>query len=475
MKNLLSALIILSTALLSCNSGSTNSSSSATAGNSLPGDSVIAIAKDAFVFGIPLFLIDVTKKSFTNVETPVPGMAAPLNQLTISTSFPPQNETVVVRPNADTYYTLAFLDLGKEPIVLTVPVTNNNFFLLPMLDAYTNVFASPGTRTGIKKGGTFLITGPDWKDSLPAKMTQIKSPTNTVWFIGRFQVNSEKQGAEVVVPLEKKLSLTPLSAFGKPYTAPKGVVDPSISKELPNVQLEKAEIESFFNYINQLMLTNPPTAADAPALAAFAKINVGPGLKFDLNTFDTATQAKLKEIPKMVIAEIYEVLKSGVIKPVNGWSVAFKGFGNSGTDYKLRALVAFLGLGANIPEDAVYPTSAVDSAGNPYSGANKYIMHFAKGETPPVNAFWSLTMYSADGYFIANPINRYAIGNRNPLKYNSDGSLDLYFQNVSPGKEKESNWLPAPAGNFNLCLRLYWPKEEFLSGKWTPPAVVKAN
>ena len=167
------------------------------------------------------------------------------------------------------------------------------------------------------------------------------------------------------------------------------------------------------------------------------------------------------------------MLKSGVIKPVNGWSVAFKGFANPGTDYDLRALVAFLGLGANLPEDAIYPTSAVDGDGNPYNGANKYVMHFDKGQTPPVNAFWSLTMYSAEGYFVANPIDRYAIGNRNPLKYNADGSLDLYFQNVSPGKDKEANWLPAPAGAFNLLLRLYWPKEEMLKGNWTPPPVKK--
>jgi DNA sulfur modification protein DndE len=439
----------------------------------LPKDSVIAIAKNAFVYGAPLFLIDVTKKKTTNVEVPVLGLAAPINQLTISTSFPPQNETMVVRPNADTYYTMGFLDLGKGAMVLTLPVTNDNYFMFPMLDAYTNVFVSPGTRTGVKKGGAFLITGPNWKDSVPAGMKQIKSPTSTVWVIGRFQVNSEKQGAQVVVPLEKKVSIIPLSAYGKPYTEPKGIVDPNISKELPNDQLANIPIDSFFNYINQLMVTNPPSDADAPAMEMFAKIGVGPGLKFDLNSFDTATQATLKEIPRMVIAHIYEVLKSGVVKPVNGWSVAFKGFGNAGTDYDLRMMVAFLGLGANIPEDAIYPTSALDSAGNPYSGTNKYVIHFAKGQTPPVNAFWSLTMYSAEGYFIANPINRYAIGDRNPLKYNADGSLDIYFQNASPGKDKENNWLPAPTGPFNLCLRLYWPKQEVVTGKWTPPPVKK--
>jgi hypothetical protein len=472
MKKLLFVFVtVLAVTLYSCNSGSPTSST--TSGNTVPGDSVIAIAKKAFVYGVPLFLIDLTKKKITNTEMPVPGLLAPLNQVFISTNFPPQNQTLIVRPNADTYYVVGFFDLSKGPMVMTVPVTNDVYYLLPMLDAYTNVFASPGKRTGLTKGATLLLTGPGWKDSIPAGMKEIKAPTSTIWLIGRFQVNSEKQGAEVIVPLEKKITVTPLSAFGKPYSAPNGVVDSGLSKAYPNDQLANISIDSFFNFINQLMISDPPSSADSTAIRDFAKIGVGPGLKFDLSSFDTATQVVLKEIPKGTIAHINEVLKNGAVKPVNGWSVAYKGFGNYGTDYDLRALVAFLGLGANIPEDAVYPTSAVDSSGNPYNGANKYVMHFAKSELPPVNGFWSLTMYSADGYFIANPINRYAIGNRNPLKYNSDGSLDLYFQNTSPGKDKENNWLPAPAGVFNLCLRLYWPKEEFLSGNWTPPPVRK--
>jgi hypothetical protein len=472
MKKYLSSFFIIALAITSCNS-KPDATVSTTSG--LSKDSVLSIAKSAYIYGMAAFLLDVTRKKITNVEAPIAGLAAPINQITISTSFPPQDQTVVVRPNADTYYAVGFFDLTKEPMVLTVPVTNDIYYLLPMLDGFGNVFESPGKRTGVTKGGTFLLTGPDWKDSIPASMKQIKAPTNIVFMIGRFQVNSEKQGAQVIVPLEKKLLVVPLSAYGKPYTAPKGVVNPDYSKLTPNDQLANTNIDSFFNYVNQILLINPPTAADAPAMAQFAKIGVGPGLKFDLSSFDTATQAALKAIPKDVIGYINETITKGAVKPVNGWSVAFKGFGNYGTDYELRAFVCYIGLGANIPQDAVYPTSAVDSAGNPYNGANKYVMHFAKGQTPPVNGFWSLTMYNDRGYFIANPINRYAIGNRNPLKYNADGSLDLYFQNVSPGKDKENNWLPAPPGSFNLCLRLYWPKEEFLSGNWTPPPVRKMN
>ncbi len=224
------------------------------------------------------------------------------------------------------------------------------------------------------------------------------------------------------------------------------------------------------------MAANQPPAMDSVALAKFATIGVGPGLKFDLSSFDTTTQASLKELPEMVIDYINEILTSGRLNPpVNNWNVAYKGFGNYGTNYDLRAIVCYAGLGANIPEDAVYPASAKDADGSPYTGANKYVLHFDKGQTPPVHGFWSLTMYNNEGYFIENPINRYAIGNRNPLKFNADSSLDLYFQNKSPGKDKETNWLPAPPGPFNLMLRMYWPAEVFLSGNWTPPAVKKVN
>src|SRR5664279_153211 len=438
-------------------------------------DSVVSIAKAAFIFGMPIALMDMTKKKVINIVKAKEGiLMAPINQLAVATQFPNAKFTDVVRPNADTYYHTGFLDLGADALVLTVPNTNGRYYLLPMLDAYGNVFSSPGKRTTGTMADTFLITGPKWTGNIPAGMLEIKSPTNMVWLLGRIQVNSEADGTKVVVPLERKINITPLTSWGKPYSAPDGTVDASLPKDGPNAQLLAMSTDSFFNYINTLMVANPPAPADTAALAKFAKIGVGPGMKFDLSSFDTSTQAALKEIPKMVIGYMNELLQSGKLsKPINGWNVVYKGFGNYGTDYDLRAIVCYGGLGANIPDDAVYPASAKDSDGNPYSGANKYVLHFAKGQTPPVHAFWSLTMYNNDGYFIENPINRYAIGNRNPLKYNADSSVDLYFQNLSPGKDKENNWLPAPPGAFNLMLRMYWPAEEFLSGNWTPPAVVK--
>ncbi len=470
MKKCLYVIILFALGFSSC-----TSTSEKTGTGTLSKDSIVSIAKAAFIFGMPVALMDMTRKKVTDIVKAQEGvLKAPINQLVVSTQFPNAKFTDVVRPNADTYYHTGFLDLATDALVLTVPNTNGRYYLLPMLDAYGNVFSSPGKRTTGTMADTFLITGPEWKGTIPAGMKEIKSPTNMVWLLGRIQVNSEADGIKMVIPIERKINIIPLASWGKPYTAPNGTVDPNLPKDGPNAQLFAMTVDSFFNYVNTLMVANPPAQADTAALENFAKIGVGPGLKFELSSFDTATQAALQELPKMVVTYINEILQSGKLsKPVNGWNVVYKGFGNYGTDYDLRALVCYGGLGANIPEDAVYPATAKDADGNPYSGANKYVLHFAKGQTPPVHAFWSLTMYNNEGYFIENPINRYAIGDRNPLKYNADSSVDLYLQNLSPGKNKENNWLPAPPGPFNLMLRMYWPAEEFLSGNWTPPAVVK--
>ena len=470
MKKLLVIVLLLSAGLYSC----TSTPDKAAASGALSKDSVVSLVRQAFVFTAPIALMDFTKKKLTNAAVFKEGaMAAPVNQLMVVTEIPDAKFTAVVRPNADTYYHNGFLDLGPDALVLTVPNTNGRYYLLPMLDAYGNVFSSPGKRTTGTNADTFLITGPKWSGSAPAGMKVIKAPTNMVWLLGRIQVNSQADGDKVVVPIERKMVLTPLASWGKPYARPGGKFDSTLTNQSPNEQLVSMPVDAFFNYVNALMVDNPPAAADSSILAKLAQIGVGPGLKFDLSSYDTATQAAIKEVPKAVVNYVLEMASKGIVKPVNGWSVAWRGFGNYGTDYDLRFAVCYLGLGANLPEDAVYPSCFVDADGNKFDGANNYVMHFEKGKTPPVHGFWSLTMYNEAGFFIANPINRFAIGDRNLLKYNADSSVDLYFQHASPGKDKESNWLPAPAGAFNLMLRMYWPAEEFLSGNWTPPAVTK--
>jgi hypothetical protein len=255
-------------------------------------------------------------------------------------------------------------------------------------------------------------------------------------------------------------------------------VDPNIDMKTPPVeQLEKMNGTTFFNTLASLLKSNPPPPSEASVLAKLAKIGVVPGEKFDPGKLDPSVAKGLEKSVSVALEKLRTAAKETGTQ-VNGWRVPPMILGNYGTDYGARAVVALIALGANLPGDAVYPTAYVDGDGKPLNGANGYLLHFDKGETPPVNAFWSITMYNADSFFVDNPINRYAISSWMLLKRNKDGSIDIFIQRESPGKDKEANWLPAPADNFNLTLRMYWPKDKapsILDGTWKPPAVKAAQ
>jgi len=219
---------------------------------------------------------------------------------------------------------------------------------------------------------------------------------------------------------------------------------------------------------------NPPAAADASALNNFTAIGVAPGTPFDLKSLDPAVAKSVEGSVKTAQAKISAEAKKPHGKKVNGWDV-MTNLGRYGTDYLFRSVVALVGLGANLPEDAIYPRATEDTDGQPLNGANRYLVHFPHGQLPPVNAFWSLSMYNSKQFFAQNPINRYAIGDRDKLKFNDDGSLTINIQRESPGKEKESNWLPAPKDSFNVFMRLYWPKKEILDGVWKAPGVERVK
>lgn len=446
----------------------------ATAASQLPTDTVAAIAGQAYIYGYPLVLLYESMRKATNMEAPEWNNAyAPINQFGHFRSFPDATFKDVVKPNCDTYYSIAFLDLTAEPMVLTVPNTDGRYYLLPMLDAYTNVFASPGKRTTGTEAGMFLVTGPAYKGAIPDSMKQIKAPTNLVWLLGRTQVNNAKDGSTVVKKIQDGYHLTPLSKYGTDYTPPKNTIDPSIGDTPPPVKVEGMDVETFFNELNQLLAMYPPPATDSTFLKSFAAIGIGAGKQFSLTGFDSTTQNVLKQVPARVIQALKDAAANRGNDLENGWSVTRQGVGNYGTRFQMRALIALIGLGANLNEDASYPTCQTDQNGDKFNGANKYVIHFEKGQTPPVNAFWSITMYGMDDLLIANPINRFAIGDRDKLKYNADGSLDINIQHDSPGKDKEANWLPAGKDGFTLTMRLYWPKEEFLNGSWKIPPVKK--
>jgi hypothetical protein len=349
----------------------------------------------------------------------------------------------VTAPNADTLYSSAFLDLSKEPYILSIPGAKGRYYLIPMLDGWTTVFQVPGKRTTGTKAQTYAITGPGWSGTLPEGVIEYKSATNMVWIIGRIYCTGTPADYKAVHALQDKLRLVPLNAYSKPYTPPVGSVDPSIDvKKPPRDQVNAMDAEAYFKLLASLMKNNPPTPADAPMVAQMAKIGLVPGQDFDLSKLDPSTAKALADVPKAAQQKIAGYIAQAG-RAANGW-IIFEKTGLYGTDYLDRATITWYGLGANRPQDAVYPTSELSADGKPYDGANKYVIHFDKDELPPVNGFWSLTMYDAQYFFVANPLNRYTLSQRNKLNRNSDGSLDLYIQNESPGAAKESNWLPAP-------------------------------
>ena len=477
-------LIIVSSLLLgillaftSCNNAKKNKAKRDI--SALSDEEIVNIATKAYVYGYPLILMDLTWKVGTNVEAPgIRTSSAPANQFGHFREFPDHTMTDVVKPNVDTYYSTVFFDLSKEAFVLSVPATER-YYLLPMLDAYTNVFESPGTRTTGTDAEDFLITGPFWEGEAPEGMTQIKSPTSLVWLLGRTQVKSKEDGATVVKTIQDGYKLVPLKSFGKAYTAPKGVVNEEYKSIVPVKTIEAMPINTFFSEMAALLVKNPPFEGDEAIINDMAKIGIVPGKPFSMDGFSDDLTAKLEAIPKAVDKNFKSIVASqdpGTL--INGWGKAYQApnMGNYGTDYNFRALVAYVGLGANLPQDAVYPNTALDGDGNLLDSDSKYVVHFEEDQIPPAKAFWSLTVYNDQNFLAENPINRFALGDRDDLTFNKDGSLDIYVQRDNPGEAKYSNWLPAPAeGNFELTLRLYWPKEEVLNGTWTPVPVQKVQ
>lgn len=439
------------------------------------------IGIEAYEYAYPLVTMELTRRVSTNVAAPE-GSKAPMTQFAKLRGYPAVDDHTVTAPNADTLYTIVWLDVSKEPCIISAPDMKGRFFLLPILDGWTTVFADPGKRTTGTGAQKFAITGPGWTGTLPAGVTEYKSPTGMVWLLGRIYCTGTPDDYKAVHALQDQMSAVPLSSYGKSFTPAAGAVDPSVDmKTSIRDQVNAMDAASYFKLFAELLKTNPPTADDAPIVAKLAKIGIVPGQDFDASKLDPAVAKGLAEAPKPTQEKIMNYLKESIVtgdaKAIDGWFFSTK-TGLYGTNYRMRALITAIGLGANRPQDAVYPTSEGPDLLKTYNGANRYILRFNKGELPPVDGFWSLTMYDGDYFFVPNPINRYTVSQRNELKFNRDGSVDLYIQNESPGKDKEQNWLPAPNDKFILMMRLYWPKEQppsILDGSWKIPGVKETS
>ncbi|SJM35257.1 DUF1254 domain-containing protein [Mesorhizobium delmotii] len=441
-------------------------------------DPLLSAAVDAYIYGYPLAIIDMTRRQLTNVATVGPTRA-PRGQLRRLRSYPAVDDRSVPAPNADTLYTDAWLDVWKEPMVLTMPDMGDRYFQMPMLSGWSDVFQSPGTRTTGQKAQTYAITGPGWSGELPAGVTELKSPTGIIWILGRIYCTGTPEDYAKVHALQDQISLVSLSQYGKAYTPAPASVDPGIDTETPpREQVNAMSVNDYFRYLAELMKTNPPLPQDAPILARVASIGLTPGQDFDPSKLSALDQAAVDAVPKLALQKMLERFAN--LPTLNGWIDFGPSVASWGTDYVLRALCNMLGPGWNLPADAVYPTSEKGTDGKDFDGNHKYVIHFEKGQMPPVEAdgFWSLTMYDGDKFFVPNALNRYTISQRDNLVANADGSVDIYLQADSPGKDKEANWLPAPKAKFSVMLRMYIPKEgpvSILDGSWKPPAIQVAQ
>lgn len=449
-------------------------------------DVALKIANLAYQYGLPLILVDITKQQSISKE-------AIINQFSNMSQFLNASDEYIVRPNCDTYYSTAFFDLSGGPLIIDIPITDSQYYMMPILDAFTNVLmksdtsvGSPGTRTGQTQGGQYLLVRDTYIVSELQKMTYqiIKCPTDMAWAIGRFQVNNpnsedfDVDGGGYVINLQNQLSINPYQV-----NTPLSDSSYDYGTDSPNKIIANMSISDFFNRLNTLLINNPPTLADEPAIHLFKTIGVGSGMIFDISKFDEDTQEAMNALPQSITQELGG--KSSTLTSTK-WSINLNSkMGDFGTDYPLRAAIAYNGLGANLVADAAYyGTYCYGSDTNNLlscSDGQKYQLFL--DPIPPQNAFWSITMYNQNGYFIDNPISRYGVGHNAQytlnLINNGDGtqSTTIYIQN-DPISDKDTNfpnWLPAPAdGNFNVMIRVYWPDPSVVDENkpsWIPPAV----
>jgi hypothetical protein len=432
-----------------------------------------AAAVDAYIYAYPLVTMEMSRRISTNVAAPVNnGSRAPMNQFAFLRTYPDASFTDVVAPNADTLYEILWADVSKEPIVIHIPALNGRYALFPMLSAWTNVFESPGTRTTGDAEQTFAVTGPGWSGTLPAGVREVKSPTGLFWMIGRIYADGTPADFAKVHKLQDGMTATPLSQYGKPYTAPAGAVDPAIDMKKPiGEQVNALSGTDFFTIFASMLEQNPPAADDAPMIAKLAALGITPGQPLDTSKLNPSIVAAMNAAPAVALPRMKAMFTSAG-KVQNGWAI-FTNLGSYGTNYDLRAFISLIGLGANLPADAIYPATV-----KPFDGSKNYVIHFASGQMPPADAFWSLTLYDKRQLFYDNPLNRYVVSQRSQFVKNADGSIDVYVQHASRGAGKEANWLPAPADTFSLIMRIYRPREtppSIIDGSWTVPPVTPAG
>lgn len=426
-------------------------------------------AEEAYILGYPLVMMETARKAMTASEEgtslkPQMGQLAHMRQLA--------RDDAQKQPfsNIDMLYSIAWIDLSKEPYLLNIPKIENRVFLFPMIGAWNEEFFAIGGTSG--EGGLFLITGPEWEGEVPKGATQVKSPTNLVFIPGRIFTKGTSADVKLVNALQDQIELKPLSKASETIAAvsldllpPQG---PSSSKDT----VAKMSAQEYFQLLASLLKANPPAKEKNTYLGRFKKIGIEPGAAFDITQFKTKIVAEIEKAPKTASEKITARENESVAWD-NTWTYTMS-TGGFGTDYLQRAHMAQLALGANLPRESIYLITDQDQLRRKLSGKESYILHFTKERLPPVKGLWSITVYDEKGMLTSNMINRYSLSSKDPLRYNEDGSLDIVFQKKFPGQDKEANWIPVPEGAFVVMLRLYMPLKPVLENNWHPPAVSRS-
>ncbi|UYL08505.1 DUF1214 domain-containing protein [Bdellovibrio sp. SKB1291214] len=431
------------------------------------------IAAETYIYAYPLVVMATTREVMTAV--PRPGKEkAPLNQLANRRLLPNENSSETY-PETDTLGSVAWLDVSKEPVVVSWPHPGNRFVLFSLISAWGEVFAAPGTRTVGSQKKSFIITGPYWKGAVPSSMQRIISPTNSVWMVGRVQVNglSDYDG---IYAFQDQMKITPLSRISKKAIKASPVpFNIDVDSRTPILeQVENMDARVFFATFVAELKNNPPAQTDGAIISKMAALGMFPDKVFQYDQLPAHVKEALNS-GYFAGQESFAKFQRGTpnLRMANGWGHPILA-GRYGTNYQVRALMTKLGLETAAPQDMTLAQAMVDRRGERLNGGFKYLLKFPKDKLPPVQGFWSVSLYNTRKFFVPNSLNRFALTGSEGLKKNTDGSIDIYVQAVSPGKSLESNWLPAPANeDFSLVMRMYWPRQSVLDGTWKIPALEK--
>jgi len=434
---------------------------------SLRHEGLFRAATDSYIFGYPLVLMDLTLRVMTNFSRICPA-GAPINQFLHGNHFDEAFPSDLSQNNVDMICSSAWIDLSDEPVILSLPEMGKRFHTLQMLDAWTNIFASIGTRNTGNSKTYFAITGPSWRGSLPLGLRQIKSPTNLALLVGRIQVH-DGADCSLVRKLQTHYKLAPLSAWDKTYFPPDTLpIDRTLDMTTPaTTQVARMDGTAFFLRLMDLMKRNPPPMPDKEILSSLLALGVTSG---DMAFFDHPDSANVIRAGVERARAILESAENSGVLTVNGWRFSTN-TGRYGSDYLRRAAASQSGISTSILEDAVCFRTGIDADGHKLTGKCAYVLHFLPKKTPPVKAFWSLAVCGEAEPVQGNPASRLSISGHGPLVLNHDGSLDIYIQHGPPNGVPKMNWLPTPRNEFDLILRLYWPKTDVWEGRWVLPAV----